>query len=309
MAKTGSSSSCKLNDRSQAKLATSDESSTKNSKLELGNVRAKFKCLECDKNFSLETSEDVESICNHIAVGLLGSNMTTFSSFYKSCKFRVKLLVKPFQTECYSYVEVTAETVVACTKCEETSFSLDENGLKDLVLHLDKCKIKGTNFCVFCDQQVLNLKSHLETFKELHLKRIKSLSVCICKDKLSELQSLPLPLSKCSICKSLVKLSEPRLAHWMTSATCDSCLTSVICKDFRDNQSSVIFCRFCLQGQFGYVLKCPMGEKSDSSSICVKCLKILQAFEELRNGKECYNYVQGMFNEMVSASKFLSSKS
>lgn len=264
----------------------------------------KFKCLECDTSFSLSSPQDVESICDHISNGLIGSNLTSFSTFYQSCKFRVKLIVKPCRTDCAFHLEVTAETMVACTKCNKSSFSLDSHGLQDLGQHLDECNNRGSNFCIFCDQQVSSLKSHLEAFKELHLKRIKSLSVCFCKEKFSELQSRSLPFVQCSLCKSPVKLSEPRLAHWMTSTTCDSCISAVGCEDFERTQPGIIFCRFCQQGQFGYIVKCPASQKSDSSSICVKCLKVLRAFEELRNGQECRSYVQGMLNELVNASYF-----
>lgn len=288
---------CFENDKS--KTIPGESSSSKHPTLGLDGL-TKFKCHGCDKSFALTTSQDVESICNHIASGFMGPSLTSFSAFYQSCKFRVKLVVKPIRTVDTLDMEVTAETMVACTKCNKSSFELDHQGLTDLGQHLDHCQNNGSNFCIFCDRHVSSLKSHFDGFRELHLKRVKSLSICFCTDKLSELQSRPLPFVQCSLCKSTVTHSEPKLAHWMTSTTCVSCISTVTRGDHKDSKPGVIFCRFCQQGQVGFHVKSPTGQKSDSSSICVKCLKILRAFEELRNGRGCNAYVQGMLNELVS---------
>jgi len=257
----------------------------------------RFKCLECDDHFPLKTEEDIEKICNHIAVGLIGSNLSSFSTFYQSCKFRVKLVVKPVKTIHNSAdLEVTAEAMVACTNCNKSTFSLSESGMQNLAHHLEQCHQKRSNFCFFCDRQVSNLKSHLEGFKELHLKRVKALSVCFCKEKLKELSQCQHPFVQCTVCRSSVEHSDPRLPHWMTSTTCDSCISSMLSRDFKDSKKCIIFCKFCQQGQFGHILD----QKMDSSSVCVKCLKVLKTFHELRSGKECNNYVKGMLNELVS---------
>jgi hypothetical protein len=106
----------------------------------------------------------------------------------------------------------------------------------------------------------------------------------------------------------------------MTRTTCLSCsLTTAkttLASVAAGADKKVILCHFCKQGKFGYgTINCNKPGRNRSScaasdnnnvpsaSICVNCLEILDAFSSLTSQAECGNYVRGMLNELVSATR------
>ena len=251
-----------------------------------------FSCGQCSEVFNMSSQEDIEQVCHHVAVGIVGGSAKSFSAFFRYFRFRVKLLVKPVGRQ-VCRPKISAETVVACAQCPDVEFRLNEN--IGIVNHLEECCQKNgikflPNFCIFCDCRVQNYPHHLTDCVEVHLKRLQAMSTLGCIRQ-TEIQAVS---NVCKLCRKSYRNSDPRLPEWLTATTCDDCILSTAQNiDKNSSKTQVIFCNFCRQGKYGFGIL-------NSASICVDCFDIFDAFKTIKNGMECISYVRGMLNELVS---------
>ena len=251
-----------------------------------------FSCGQCSEVFNMSSQEDIEQVCHHVAVGIVGGSAKSFSAFFRYFRFRVKLLVKPFGGQ-VCRPKISAETVVACAQCPSVDFKLTDN--IGIINHLEECCQKNgikllPNFCIFCDCRVQNYRQHLTDCVDVHFKRLQAMSTFGCIRQ-TESQTMS---NVCKLCRKSYQNSDPRLPEWLTASTCDDCILSTAQNiDKKSSKTQVIFCNFCRQGKYGFGIL-------NSASICVDCFDIFDAFKTVKNGMECFSYVRGMLNELVS---------
>ena len=307
--------------RKQEKIETSTKSQTsKNQNCEekdrqKDETSPTFNCNQCLSVFPMSTDEDVEQICSHIAVGVAGSSASNFSEFFRFFRFRVKLIVKPTVSSTsvgrICRPQVSTETVVSCLKCPNVEFPIDENVGSNLSSHLKTCcerngVIVSPNFCVFCDRRVANVEKHSRESADVHFKRLKAMSTCSCIEKQSCQKT-----NSCKMCRHNIQNPDQRLPEWLSTNYCDGCIVDIAqTVDAKSTKPEVVFCTFCRQGKFGHSIRqTEESSKLTCTSICVNCLDIFEAFSRMKNQMECFNYVKGMLNELVSASYYFCLKS
>ena len=280
-----------------------------------------FHCSRCFEVFPLSNSCDVERVCHHVGVGVAGNGSTNFSNFFRHFRFRVKLIVKPrIVVSNNSYVdpicrtEVSTMTSVSCARCPDVEFDIDSNVVSNLWSHLILCceqsQVKVCqNFCIFCDQRVPDVQKHFDESNDVHLKRLSAMATCGCivQQQQQDQNVVSKTTPSCKLCKRQINNVDRRLPEWVTSNFCVDCIVNVnvnaTTKKSNDDthalKTEVVFCNFCRQGKFGYTLN------SSGASVCVDCNDIFVAYTTLKNRRECFNYVKGMLNELVSVPTFL----
>ena len=305
--------------RKQEKIGTSKSENSRNNKEEKhlqSNDRetgeTTFNCNQCLSVFPMSTNDDVERICSHIAVGVAGSSASSFSEFFRYFRFRVKLIVKPTVSSTsvgqICRPQVSTETVVSCLKCPNVEFPIGPNVGSNLFSHLKTCCEQNgikvpPNFCVFCDRRVANVDKHSTESDDVHFKRLKAMSTCSCIIENKTCQKT----NSCKTCRHQIQNPDQRLPEWLSTDFCEGCILNVAqTVDSKSSKTEVVFCTFCRQGKFGHSIgrNEETSKKLTSTSICVNCLEIFEAFSTLKNRMECFNYVKGMLNELVSASYY-----
>ena len=266
-----------------------------------------FICLSCPTKFPM-TRDSVEAIAEHVAAGFFNANAKCSAIFTKFAQ-RVKLVVNEAKRT------VSVNTVLICLPCGK-EFDVIKDGERVIEEMLDHLKIahsfKEHNFCYFCDRRVSDMASHMSDsrFTAPHHRRLSALLTCGCVNLpavWSENNNKAAANWRCSTCNES-HTPHPALPDWLSKTICVSCITSTVASvsaamKQKNQRRSVVLCSFCKQGKFGHTLNTAGRKSSTSSSVCVNCFDLLDAFRlQLlvdAGRQECRNYVCGMLNELV----------